>query len=106
MTDAVQSIRCLVATTTLTEGVNLPFKTVIIAERGYHGSGGFVEIVDSARLLNAVGRAGRAGRETEGWLILTEHRDFNSSMFEPLDQTGLDLEMQSTMASETALGML
>ena len=106
--DAVRTgqISCLVATITLTEGVNLPFKTVIIAERGYHGSGGFVEIVDSARLLNAVGRAGRAGRETEGWLILAEHRDFNSSMFEPLDQTGLDLEMQSTMASETALEQL
>ena len=106
--DAVRTgqINCLVATTTLTEGINLPFKSVVVAHRGYEGSDGFVEVVDSARLLNAVGRAGRAGRETEGWLILAEHRPFNSSMFDPLNQTALDLAMQSTMASEAALEQL
>ena len=106
--DAVRAgqINCLVATTTLTEGVNLPFKSVVVAQRGYRDSDGFVEVVDDARLLNAVGRAGRAGRETEGWLILAEQQDFDPSMFEPLNRTALDLEMQSTMVSEAALEQL
>ncbi len=102
----IGQINCLVATTTLTEGVNLPFKSVIVAERGYRDSEGVVEVVDSARLLNAIGRAGRAGRETEGWLILVEHATFNRSMFRPLDQTARDLDMRSTMTSEEALAQL
>ena len=106
--DAVRAeqIKCLVATTTLTEGINLPFKSVVVAQRGFRDSDGFVEVVDDARLLNAVGRAGRAGRETEGWLILAEHRPFRPSMFEPLNRTAIDLEMQSTMVSEVALHQL
>ena len=106
--DAVRTgqINCLVATTTLTEGINLPFKSVIIARREYRDSHGLVEVIDAARLLNAVGRAGRAGRETEGWLILAEQEKFKASMFEPLDQTALELEMQSTMVSETSLEQL
>ena len=106
--DAVRTgqINCLVATTTLTEGINLPFKSVVVAQRGYRDSDGFVEVIDAARLLNAVGRAGLAGRETEGWLILAEHEAFKASMFEPLNQTALDLEMQSTMVSEAALEQL
>ena len=106
--DAVRTgqINCLVATTTLTEGINLPFKSVVVAQRGYQGSDGFVEVVDAARLLNAVGRAGRAGRETEGWLILAEHQPFRPSMFQPLNRTALDLEMHSTMVSEAALEQL
>ena len=106
--DAVRTgqINCLVATTTLTEGINLPFKSVVIAQRGYHASEGFVVVVDDARLLNAVGRAGRAGRETEGWLILAEQKAFDTSMFDPLNQTAPELDMQSTMVSEIALEQL
>ena len=106
--DAVRrgQMNCLVATTTLTEGVNLPFKSVVIAQRGYRDSEGFVEIIDDARLLNAVGRAGRSGRETEGWLILAEQSSFESSMFQPLDRTASDLDMLSTMVSEAALEQL
>ncbi|MFF3675921.1 DEAD/DEAH box helicase [Streptomyces sp. NPDC002120] len=62
----------IVSTTTLTDGVNLPVRTVIINHtvegdptRGnQHG-------LSPAKLLNAIGRAGRAGRESEGWVILT-----------------------------------
>lgn len=106
--DAVRTgqINCLVATTTLTEGINLPFKSVVVAQRGYHASDGFVEVVDAARLINAVGRAGRAGRETEGWLILAEQTPFDPSMFEPLNQTALELELRSTMVSQEALEQL
>ena len=56
--------------------------------------------------VNAVGRAERAGRETEGWLILAEHQPFHPSTFEPLNRTAIDLEMKSTMVSEAALEQL
>ncbi len=87
------------------EGVNLPFKTVIVGRRGYPGPDGTtVEIIDAPGLLNAVGRAGRAGRETEGWMILTEQAaDYSSSMFEPLHRTGDDLNIRSNLTSAEAL---
>ena len=108
--DAVRSgqIRILIATSTLIEGVNLPFKTVIVGRRGYTSPDGEeVEAIDAAGLLNAVGRAGRAGRETEGWMILAEQSaKYNDSMFELLQRTGSDLDIRSTIASENALAEL
>lgn len=98
-------IRILVGTSTLIEGVNLPFKTVIVGRRGWYGpEGDPVLAIDSAGLLNAVGRAGRAGRETEGWMILAEMSDpYKDSMFGPLERTGEDLEILSTITTEEAL---
>ena len=101
-------IRILVATSTLIEGVNLPFKTVIVGRRGYPDSKvGYVETISATGLLNAVGRAGRAGRETEGWLILAElSADYSQSMFEPLQHTGDDLDIRSILATDEALAGL
>ncbi len=108
--DAVRAghIRVLVATSTLIEGVNLPFKTVIVGRRGYTDSAGEqIESIDPAGLLNAVGRAGRAGRETEGWMILAEQSAaYNDHMFDPLQRTGNDLEIRSTVTAESALAGL
>ena len=74
--NAVRSreIDVVCATTTLTEGVNLPVRTVVVAERGYYdgSQNEFVTLIDAAGLMNAAGRAGRAGRETEGWVIVAE----------------------------------
>ena len=98
----------LIATSTLSEGVNLPFKTVIVGRRGYtSATGETVELVDAPSLLNAVGRAGRAGRETEGWMILAEQSaSFSNEMFAPLQRTGEDLETRSTLTTEEALSGL
>ena len=108
--DAVRAgqIRILVATSTLIEGINLPFKTVIVGRLGYtKPNGETVELIDAPGLLNAVGRAGRAGRETEGWMILAEQSDsYSPNMFEPLLRTGDDLDIQSTLTSEIALAGL
>lgn len=108
--DAVRAgnIRILVATSTLTEGVNLPFKTVIIGRRGYiNREGEMVEAIDAPGLLNAIGRAGRAGRETEGWMILAElSEEYSEEMFDPLRRTGDDLEILSTLTTEEALAGL
>jgi len=108
--DAVRAghIRVLVATSTLIEGVNLPFKTVIVGRRGYiNPDGEQVDSIDAAGLLNAVGRAGRAGRETEGWMILAEQSStYSDHMFAPLQRTGNDLEIRSTITTEEALAAL
>lgn len=108
--DAVRAghIRVLIATSTLIEGVNLPFKTVIVGRRGYTDSAGEqIESIDPAGLLNALGRAGRAGRETEGWMILAEQSaEYDDHMFDPLQRTGNDLEIRSTITAEAALAGL
>lgn len=60
------NLRQLVSTTTLTEGVNLPVHTVILAETRWQGN---ALHISGPRMLNAIGRAGRAGIETEGWVV-------------------------------------
>ena len=103
--DAVRSgqIRILAATSTLIAGVNLPFKTVVIGRRSFPGNDG-EQVIDAADLLNAVGRAGRAGRETEGWMILAEQSArYSDSMFGPLQRTGDELDIRSTITTEAAL---
>ncbi|MBU3688401.1 MAG: hypothetical protein B7C54_11740 [Acidimicrobiales bacterium mtb01] len=103
--DAARSgqIRCLIATATLTEGVNLPFKAVVVASLGYGAGPSFVPIIDARRLVNALGRAGRACRETEAWLFLVRHDPFNESMFRDLRQEGSDLPLRSSLTSDEAL---
>lgn len=66
------ALQIVCATTTLTDGLNLPVRTVVVCDRGYPDTSGFHQLIDSADLLNAAGRAGRAGRETEGWVIVAK----------------------------------
>lgn len=68
------SIEIVCATTTLTEGINLPVRTVVVCERGYFDGTRFNEFIDATDLMNAAGRAGRAGRETDGWIVVAEQR--------------------------------
>ena len=52
--DAVRqgTIDIVCATSTLTEGINLPVRTVIISERGYYDGTEFHTLIDSAGLMN------------------------------------------------------
>jgi len=93
------------ATSTLTDGVNLPVRTVLISETRYEGQDPGQQL-DAPRLLNAVGRAGRAGRETEGWIVLALNEQPNNQQFERLRPADDDLEIRSTLASEVALQRL
>lgn len=99
----VGQITCLVATATLTEGVNLPFKAVVIASTGYGPEDDFVEIIDPPRLVNALGRAGRACRETEAWLFLVRHGPYQQSVFTQLQLEGADIPLRSSLVASEAL---
>jgi len=103
---AADRIHYVVATTTLTEGVNLPVRTVIIAAQGAHGRGGYEEFITGARLLNAIGRAGRAGKESEGWIVLARNDAFNRRDFNRLTPSEADIPVQSVLAATIALGEL
>ena len=78
-------IKYIVATTTLAEGVNLPVRTVLIAEQGTHTQGGeYDKFLSGPKLLNAIGRAGRAGKESDGWIILAVNKAYSPEIFSEL----------------------
>ena len=105
--DAVTAgaLRVLVSTTTLTEGVNLPVRSVVVSERGAYGSDEYHEFITGAKLLNAVGRAGRAAKETEGVIVIALRGDETDefSLFEPDEDA---LTVRSPLATPEALASL
>src|SRR5438132_2539262 len=66
----------------------------------------YVTTLDAPRLLNAVGRAGRAGRETEGWVVLSRNEEFTPRLFAPLAADDKDLTATSHLSTEDALEAL
>ncbi len=102
-------LRAVVSTTTLTDGVNLPVRTVVITAAlsdDPRAQSNGVPGLDAAKLLNAVGRAGRAGRESEGWILLALNRKIDGSdhdLFTPADE---DLQVTSALTGEEALKAL
>lgn len=105
--DAIRSetIKAIVATSTLTEGVNLPVRTVVIATTEYDGQDPAFRM-SAAQLLNAVGRAGRAGKESEGWIVLALQKALTGSDFDRLAPGPDELEVRSTVAKPSALEAL
>ncbi|WP_091602895.1 DEAD/DEAH box helicase [Arthrobacter koreensis] len=100
-----ETLQAMFATSTLTDGVNLPVRTVMICETRYDGQDPGQQL-DGPRLLNAVGRAGRAGKETEGWIILGLNHRPRDGDFHELEPADSDLEILSTLNSEAALARL
>jgi hypothetical protein len=99
-------LRYLVATTTLIEGINFPVRSVLIGERGYPSADGYVTTLDAPKLLNAIGRAGRAGRETEGWVVLSLNEQFTPQAFDPLTADDEELTATSSLSTDDALDAL
>nr|WP_024126083.1 DEAD/DEAH box helicase [Streptomyces sp. FR1]AHE38701.1 DEAD/DEAH box helicase domain-containing protein [Streptomyces sp. FR1] len=60
------ALRVLCATSTLSQGMNLPTKTVLVPDT-WRGQNDRVSVRD---FWNTAGRAGRAGQETEGHVVL------------------------------------
>ena len=61
-------IRLIISNTTLAEGVNLPIKTIVIANAMDPATPGW--FLSNSRLKNIIGRVGRAGRERYGTVIV------------------------------------
>lgn len=61
-------VRCVVCTSTLSQGVNLPIKYLIVSN--VYPSNRIIRVRD---FHNLIGRTARAGKETEGTIILTEN---------------------------------
>ncbi|MGB3467877.1 MAG: helicase-related protein, partial [Cyclobacteriaceae bacterium] len=72
-------IRLVVCTNTLAEGVNLPIRTMIIHSSDRFDSGLKRRVPLKIRdLKNLVGRAGRAGKETSGLILIPHASDFST----------------------------
>jgi len=100
------NLRFLVATTTMTEGVNLPVRSVVVARQGSWTQEGYIEYITGSKLINAIGRAGRATKETEGVVVLARQNTPLRSDFERLNPSDSDIEVNSTLATEEALNAL
>lgn len=92
----------LTCTSTLTDGVNLPVRTVVLYDTPYPNQPEDSRL-KGARLVNAMGRAGRAGRETEGWIVLVRSAEPTEQDFTDLNPDAGDLEVTSTLTTDDAL---
>ncbi|QNN41503.1 DEAD/DEAH box helicase [Pedobacter roseus] len=64
-------INVVVATATLAQGINLPAEVVIMAgDDRFDEDSGYRETIDPQEILNAAGRAGRAGSSAQGMVLL------------------------------------
>jgi RAD3-like DEAD/DEAH box helicase/helicase-like protein len=92
----------LTCTSTLTDGVNLPVRTVVIYDQPYPDQPEESRL-SGARLVNAMGRAGRAGKETEGWIVLVRAAEPTAQDFRDLNPSSQALAVTSSMTTEDAL---
>jgi Helicase conserved C-terminal domain len=98
----VDALSYLTCTSTLTEGVNLPVRTVVIYDKAYEGQSED-ERIRGARMVNAIGRAGRAGKETEGWIVLVRAAAPTEEDFRDLNPDAEELEVTSSLITDEAL---
>lgn len=92
----------IVSTSTLTDGVNLPVHTVVIHSPSFNGIEQS-QLVTGARLVNAIGRAGRAAQETEGWVVMSHFARARASDFNQLAPVAELPPVISTLISDSAL---
>jgi hypothetical protein len=102
--DAVRddTLPYLTCTSTLTDGVNLPVRTVVIYDQSYQGQPDDTRL-RGARLVNAMGRAGRAGKETEGWIVLVRGATPTEADFRVLNPDAEALAVTSSLITAEAL---
>ncbi|MDR3485084.1 MAG: DEAD/DEAH box helicase [Bradyrhizobium sp.] len=75
-------VNILVATSTLAQGMNLPSEVVLIAgDSRFDPNANRMERLEAHELLNAAGRAGRAGEVSQGFVLIVPSKvvDFQSS---------------------------
>ena len=96
------SLPYLTCTSTLTDGVNLPVRTVVIYDSNSAWQDDDAQL-RGARLVNAMGRAGRAGKETEGWIVVVRPQPPSPADFRLLSPTDADLAVTSSITTDQAL---
>ncbi|HET9873920.1 MAG TPA: DEAD/DEAH box helicase [Propionibacteriaceae bacterium] len=89
----------LTCTSTLTEGVNLPVRTVVLYDEQHVEEARLTP----GRLVNAMGRAGRAGKESEGWIVLLRPGQSDTNAINQLTPSSEDLQVRSTLVDGRAL---
>jgi hypothetical protein len=108
--DAVSNgeLQRVVATTTMTQGINLPVRSVVIISQGIYRDNTYEEHIVGSRLLNAVGRAGRAAKETEGVVVLAQFDKDGVAEddFARLSPDQEELQVNSWLSSKQALDHL
>ena len=67
---ARKSLQLVVCTKTLSEGVNMPIKTAVLANITNPADGTFKNSLELRDLKNIVGRVGRAGKESYGLVLV------------------------------------
>ena len=97
------TLRFMTCTSTLTEGVNLPVRTVVLAETQWDEA---EAMLSGARLVNAMGRARRAGKESEGWIVLVRAAQERHDDFALMTPAHEELEIRSRLATDEALDAL
>ena len=97
--DALPYLTC---TSTLTDGVNLPVRTVVVYDQTYEGQDEGARL-RGARLVNAMGRAGRAGKESEGWIVLVRAAEPTEADFRDLNPDAEALAVTSSLTTEAVL---
>jgi len=65
-----RTIRLVVCTKTLSEGINMPIKTAVLGNITNPADGSFTKPLDLRDLKNIIGRVGRAGKESYGLIIV------------------------------------
>ena len=105
--DAVRQgdVSYLVSTSTLTEGVNLPVRTVVL-NPSYYPDQPEDQKMSGPRLINAIGRAGRAVLETEGWVVMTHYGLSDAADFDELEPPPESSRPESVLTREDALADL
>ena len=74
----INTLRLVICTNTLAEGVNLPIRTLVLHTLKRYGGEGrpYVDIM-ARDIKNIVGRAGRAGKALRGLVVSTNPADFD-----------------------------
>lgn len=78
----------------------------MIASQGSFTNKGYEEYITGPKLINAIGRAGRAAKETEGVVVLALNKQVSPADFQRFTPNPAEMAITSNMATQHALEML